>query len=656
MLVLLLLKLTAFTCVSSVQPPYHVTPGSHPPTPSHPLTDVADDVLSSNFMEVIDKPATKRPNKEEVDEEEEEEDGSMAKRAKMEDPPANPDEPSVQGQDTVVVPQPPPSKSVPEVHPVSVLMERFAGTEFMEKSRSGPAHKLTFTMAVKVRGWEFIADSSTKKDAKFKAAQKALHFLVSQGHLEPSAKVMKALGEYAAASDVITQKAKLLEQISTGQDIHFSDDMISKLNDYVTLKVTQLANRAGLGPQKVSAALFMLRSAEDSIRKVEGVFGLGDEVIALATGTKCISGLHLSEGGLAINDSHAEVVTRRAFMHYLYSQLDLCVHGGEEESILEKEAEGGRYRVKQGITFHLYISTSPCGDGRVFSPKEDSASIPDNHPGRVSRGQGRAKIEAGEGTVLLPPNTTQTWDGIMQTERLYTMSCSDKIARWNLLGLQGALLTLYMEPVYLTSIIIGSLFHSDHMSRAVIQRVCSITALAGAFAPHPPALFGMSENSSRNLQKSPNVSLNWIQGDDSIAEIIDAPTGKTRDLSPSRLCKSSLFERFLALWDHIAPQEARERATRALQAQEEKQRVNRPVLLPGHLPTGVGVPLPFDGSKLPLAPEEVTRKKLSQKLTYGQVKELAEEYQLSKLALFEHFRNLYGGWVEKPAEQDHFIA
>ena len=603
-------------------------------------------------MEVLDKPATKRPKGEVA---EEEDDGSMAKRVKIEDPPANPDKPHLEGQGALV-PQPPTAKPALEAHPVSILMERFAGTEFTEKSRSGPPHKLTFTMAAKVRGWEFISESSTKKDAKFKAAQKALHFLVSQGHLDPSAKVMKALGEYAPTSDAITQKAKLLEEISSGQDIHFSDEMISKLTDYVNLKVTQLANKAGLGPQKVSAALVMLRSAEDSIRKVEGVFGLGDEVIALATGTKCLNGLHLSEGGLAINDSHAEVVTRRAFMHYLYSQLDLCVHGGEEESILEKEAEGGRYRVKQGITFHLYISTSPCGDGRVFSPKEDSASIPDNHPGRASRGQARAKIEAGEGTVLLPPNTIQTWDGIMQSERLYTMSCSDKIARWNLLGLQGALLTLYMEPVYLTSIIIGSLFHGDHISRAVIQRVCSITALAGAFGPHSPALFGMSESSSRSLQKSPNVSLNWIQGDENTAEVIDAPTGKTRDLSPSRLCKSSLFERFLALWDHLAPQEARERAATAVQAQEEKQRANRPILLPGHLPTGVGVQLPFDGSKQPLAPEEVTRKKLSQRLTYGQVKELAEEYQLSKLALFDHFRNLYGGWVEKPAEQDHFIV
>jgi double stranded RNA-specific editase B len=86
----------------------------------------------------------------------------------------------------------------------------------------------------------------------------------------------------------------------------------------------------------------------------------------------------------------------------------------------------------------------------------------------------------------------QTWDGLLGGERLLTMSCSDKLCRWNFIGLQGrekkensrsysnviisfyvigALLSTLIEPIYFTSIIIGSLYHSEHIRRALFARI-----------------------------------------------------------------------------------------------------------------------------------------------------------------------------------------
>lgn len=73
----------------------------------------------------------------------------------------------------------------------------------------------------------------------------------------------------------------------------------------------------------------------------------------------------------------------------------------------------------------IVLKMSPC----LFSVLSDQG---DRHPNRKARGQLRTKIESGEGTIpVRSSNTIQTWDGVLQGERLLTMSCSDKIARYN---------------------------------------------------------------------------------------------------------------------------------------------------------------------------------------------------------------------------------
>lgn len=123
----------------------------------------------------------------------------------------------------------------------------------------------------------------------------------------------------------------------------------------------------------------------------------------------------MSDRGLALNDCHAEIIARRSLIRYLYSQLEFFLRSVDGHPVASywstnirlhclghmlehahfnnptlnlpfarrlsnnKEdhqksifvhCEKGGYRLKDNVQFHLYISTSPCGDARIFSPHE----------------------------------------------------------------------------------------------------------------------------------------------------------------------------------------------------------------------------------------------------------------------------------------------
>lgn len=57
--------------------------------------------------------------------------------------------------------------------------------------------------------------------------------------------------------------------------------------------------------------------------------------------------------------------------------------GTAKESIFLRPTQPDQtYKLRDGIKFHLFINTAPCGDARIFSPHEDDIGV-DKHPNRL---------------------------------------------------------------------------------------------------------------------------------------------------------------------------------------------------------------------------------------------------------------------------------
>lgn len=205
------------------------------------------------------------------------------------------------------------------------------------------------------------------------------------------------------------------------------------------------------------------------------------EVVAMGTGTKCIGANMLSTDGGILNDSHAEVIARRAFIRFLLCQINSVTRAQSifQASSDEKEEGGGRrhFVLANDVKFHMFTTSSPCGDASIFATS-------DNHDGEEPDTK-RVKLDVGfTGAKLMFDEDVE--DPMDQTEgkirtkpgkgdRTMSLSCSDKIARWNMVGIQGCMLSSLIDPIYLTSIVFaaGTPFNCIAMERALWKRFLS---------------------------------------------------------------------------------------------------------------------------------------------------------------------------------------
>ncbi|XP_020847301.1 double-stranded RNA-specific adenosine deaminase isoform X2 [Phascolarctos cinereus] len=473
-------------------------------------------------------------------------------------------------------------------NPISGLFEyaRSNGfaAEFKLVDQSGPPHEPKFIYQAKVGGRWFPAVSAhSKKQGKQEAADAALRVLIGETE---RAKRTGGMG--------------ISELPLTGSTLH---DQVAMLSHQCFSSLTSPIQHSLLG-RKILAAIIMKKSDDD--------LGL---VVSFGTGNRCVKGEELSLKGETVNDCHAEIISRRGFVRFLYHELMKYSPMSWKDSIFEL-AHGNKLQIKKNVTFHLYISTAPCGDGALFdktcSDPPESYMDSQHQPlfENPKQGKLRTKVENGEGTIPVESSDIlPTWDGIQHGERLRTMSCSDKILRWNVLGLQGAMLSHFLQPIYLSSVTLGYLYSQGHLTRAICCRMSKDESafqegLKPPYAVNHPKVGRVSVyDSTRQTGKTKESSVNWCVADRTEIEVLDGTKGKVEGprLDVSRLSKRSMFSLFQQLCAHH------------------------------------------------------NRKDLLRLVSYNEAKKAAQDYQVAKQYFIKSLKDMgFGSWISKPLEEKNF--
>ena len=230
------------------------------------------------------------------------------------------------------------------------------------------------------------------------------------------------------------------------------------------------------------------------------------EVVALGTGSKCLGENELSLDGSLVHDSHAEIIAKRAFIMYLLNQLEITFSNrmvkdaSKHEHTFDYIETDQNFRLKSGVKFHFYSSHPPCGDATI-APKHNNSYIKidiSEEPDVIHEQIKRQKLENRnlikdihrtgakciDQSLIKDPvhNTDCPKDyhilGAIRKkpgrgDPTESLSCSDKMAKWNFIGLQGSFLSVLLQngPIMWSSLTIGSdQFNAESVNRSLFSR------------------------------------------------------------------------------------------------------------------------------------------------------------------------------------------
>ena len=194
-------------------------------------------------------------------------------------------------------------------------------------------------------------------------------------------------------------------------------------------------------------------------------------LLSIGTGTKCVGQVAL-RSIYVVNDSHAEVIAKRAFQRFIHLERLHFLNGTPPpDSIFDAN---GCIR----WPLYLYISQTPCGDASLYGDRIIGAKPIHLSEDRFMH-QTIGLVRTKSGRSDLPP-----------THRTSSLSCTDKLKKWNVDGL--------MKGIFLNGVIVSC---EAEESKEALSRIGGHTFVSNSMS------FVHEKSDQRST--STNLSFNW---------------------------------------------------------------------------------------------------------------------------------------------------